>query len=90
MDFEFTNFGTKIKGAQAECDGDVLHGRFVTKNFVEEMEEEDGDKRGQKQAKEFSQNLRKSARSIARENILTVFTNQLREGEKGETKAKST
>lgn len=50
-----------------------------------EMEEEDGDKRGQKQAKEFSQNLRKSARSLARDNVLTVFTNQLREGERGET-----
>lgn len=50
-----------------------------------EMEMEDEDKRGQKQAKEFSQNLRKNARSLARQNVLTVFTNQLREGEKGET-----
>lgn len=50
-----------------------------------ELEMEDEDKRGQKQAKEFSQNLRKSARAIARENVLTVFTNQLREGERGET-----
>lgn len=50
-----------------------------------EMEEEEGDKRGQKQAKEFSQNLRKSSRALGRENILTVFTNQLREGERGET-----
>jgi len=50
-----------------------------------EMEMEDEDKRGQKQAKEFSQNLRKNARSLARNNILTIFTNQLREGEKGET-----
>ena len=50
-----------------------------------EMEMEDEDKRGQKQAKEFSQNLRKSARLLGRPNVLTVFTNQLREGEKGET-----
>lgn len=50
-----------------------------------EMEMEDEDKRGQKQAKEFSQNLRKSGRILARENLLTVFTNQVREGEHGET-----
>jgi recombination protein RecA len=50
-----------------------------------DMEMEDEDKRGQRQAKEFSQNLRKSARSLSRENIITVFTNQLREGERGET-----
>lgn len=50
-----------------------------------ELEMEDEDKRGQKQAKEFSQNLRKSARKIGKRGILCVFTNQIREGERGET-----
>jgi len=50
-----------------------------------EMEMEDEDKRGQKQAKEFSQNLRKHARKIGKRGILVIFTNQLREGERGET-----
>jgi len=49
-----------------------------------EMENEEGDKRGQKQAKEFSQNLRKTARKIGEKNILVAFSNQIRQGEHGE------
>ena len=52
-----------------------------------EMENEEGDKRGQKQAKEFSQNLRKSARIIGGKNILAIFNNQVRQGENGETRS---
>lgn len=46
-----------------------------------ELEMEDWDKRGQKQAKDFSQGLRKSARIIGTPNKIIVFTNQLRQGE---------
>lgn len=50
-----------------------------------ELDNEEGDKRGQKQAKEFSQNLRKSARILGENNIVTLFNNQIRQGEYGET-----
>lgn len=46
-----------------------------------DMEMDDWDKRGQKQAKDFSQALRKSARLIGRQDLLVVFTNQVRQGE---------
>jgi protein RecA len=49
-----------------------------------EMGDNDGDKRGQRQAKLFSQSLRKSARIIGQEDLLVLFTNQLRQGEFGE------
>lgn len=50
-----------------------------------ELEMEKGDKMGMKQAKEFSQNLRKSARRLGDEKQITVFNNQLRQSETGET-----
>lgn len=49
-----------------------------------DMEMEEEDKRGQRQAKEFSQFLRKSARKIGESDKLVVFSNQLRVGEFGE------
>jgi len=49
-----------------------------------EMEMEEEDKRGQKRAKDFSQELRKSARLIAHNNLLVVFTNQVRQGDMGD------
>jgi recombination protein RecA len=49
-----------------------------------EMENTEGDKRGQRQAKVFSQSLRKSARLIGESDKLVVFTNQLRQGDTGE------
>jgi RecA/RadA recombinase len=52
-----------------------------------DMEMEDEDKRGQRQAKEFSQSLRKSARKIGESDKLVVFANQLRVGEFGEVTA---
>lgn len=45
---------------------------------------EDGDKRGQRRAKEFSEGLRKTCRHIAKNNWLIVCSNQVREGERGE------
>lgn len=48
-----------------------------------EMEAEEGDKRGQKRAKEFSEGFRKTARIIAKNNWLLVCSNQVREGEHG-------
>ncbi len=51
-----------------------------------EMEmSEDGDKRGQKKAKDLSEGCRKTARLIAQENKLIVFTNQERQSEFGKT-----
>ena len=45
----------------------------------------DGDKRGQKKAKELHAGCRKSARKIAEENKLLVFTNQQLDGDYGAT-----
>lgn len=50
-----------------------------------EMDNEEGDKMGMKQAKEFSQNLRKAARLLGQENLITIFNNQVRQGSNGET-----
>lgn len=49
-----------------------------------DMEMEQGDKRGQRQALEFSKNLRRCARKIGEKDRVVVFTNQVREGEFGE------
>ena len=49
------------------------------------MEMDDGDKRGQRKAKELSELCRKTARIIAHEHKLVVFTNQIRDGEFGVT-----
>jgi RecA/RadA recombinase len=45
---------------------------------------DDGDKRGQRRAKEFSEGFRKTAIGIEEKNILLVCSNQVREGEHGE------
>lgn len=50
-----------------------------------EMEMGDGDKRGQRKAKELSEGCRKTARLIAQNNKLILFTNQERDGEFGKT-----
>jgi RecA/RadA recombinase len=47
------------------------------------MEMEQGDKRGQRKAKELSELCRKTAVLIADEHKLVVFTNQVRDGENG-------
>jgi len=49
-----------------------------------EMELEEGDKRGMRRAKEFSQELRKVCRLIANNGWLVVCSNQVREGDFGE------
>ena len=48
-----------------------------------DMEMGEGDKRGQRKAKELSEGCRKTARIIAKENKLIVFTNQERQSEYG-------
>ncbi len=50
-----------------------------------DMEMGDGDKRGQRKAKELSEGCRKTARIIAHNNKLVLFTNQERDGEFGKT-----
>jgi len=49
------------------------------------MEMGEGDKRGQRKAKELSEGCRKTARLIAHNNKLILFTNQERDGEFGKT-----
>lgn len=51
----------------------------------DELEREEGDKRGQLRAKEFSSGFRKTCRLIAKKNWLIVCTNQLRMGDEGYT-----
>jgi len=50
-----------------------------------EMEMGDGDKRGQKKAKDLHSGCRTSARVISKDNKLVVFTNQQLDGEYGPT-----
>jgi len=50
-----------------------------------EMELDKGDKMGMRRAKEFSEGFRKTARLIAKNNWIVACTNQVREGEYGET-----
>jgi RecA/RadA recombinase len=49
------------------------------------MEMGEGDKRGQRKAKELSEGCRKTARLIAQNNKLVLFTNQERDGDYGPT-----
>jgi RecA/RadA recombinase len=49
-----------------------------------EMSKE-GDKRGQKRAKEFSEGLRKTCRMMAEKNLLIACSNQVRDGDFGMT-----
>ena len=50
-----------------------------------DMEMGEGDKRGQRKAKELSEGCRKTARIISKDNKLVVFTNQERQSEYGKT-----
>ncbi len=49
-----------------------------------EMDSDEGDKRGQRRAKEFSEGLRKTCRLIADKNWLIACTNQIRTGDGGD------
>ena len=44
-----------------------------------EMDDDEGDKMGMRRAKEFSEQLRKTARILAKSNLLLVCSNQIRE-----------
>lgn len=50
-----------------------------------DLEMGEGDKRGQRKAKELSEGCRKTARLIAHNNKLVLFTNQERDGDYGPT-----
>jgi len=50
-----------------------------------EMEMGEGDKRGQKKAKDLASGLRKVARKISKNNKLIIFTNHEKDGEYGKT-----
>ena len=62
---------------------DIIHGVFADSlaalSTNMEMENKDGDKMGMRRAKEFSEELRKTARVIAKDNYLMVCSNQVRE-----------
>ncbi len=60
------------------CDGTDSLAALSTR-----MEIEQGDKMGQRRAKELSEGMRLIARHIGHHNILTVFTNQLRDNVDG-------
>lgn len=49
------------------------------------LEMEKGDKMGMRRAKEFSEGLRKNARILKQKNILMACSNQVRDGDYGET-----
>jgi recombination protein RecA len=51
-----------------------------------EMEDDDGDKRGQRRAKEFSEGFRKNARILKQKNYLMVGSNQVRENDEATNK----
>ncbi len=66
-----------------DIDPNVVNGYIVDSlaalSTEMEMESDDGDKMGQRRAKDFSTHLRKGARIITEKNILLFCTNQIRE-----------
>ncbi len=66
-----------------EPDGDCIHGIFLDSlaalSTKLEMENKEGDKMGQRRAKEFSEGLRKYCRTLVENNFIMVGSNQLRE-----------
>lgn len=50
-----------------------------------EMDNDDGDKMGQRRAKMFSEGFRKTCRLIKKRNILLACSNQMRDGKYGDT-----
>jgi recombination protein RecA len=64
-------------------DSGKIHGTFTDSlaalSTELEMEDEEGDKRGQRRAKEFSEGFRKNARILKQKNYLMVGSNQIRD-----------
>ncbi len=64
-------------------EGDCIHGIFADSlaalSTKLEMENKEGDKMGQRRAKEFSEGLRKYCRTLVEQNFLMVASNQIRE-----------
>jgi RecA/RadA recombinase len=74
---------TKAKFKRDDVINGILTDSLAALSTDMEMSE-DGDKRGQRRAKEFSEGFRKSCRIIENTNMLLVCSNQVREGEHGE------
>jgi len=66
-----------------EPEGDAIHGIFADSlaalSTKLEMENEEGDKMGQRRAKEFSEGFRKNGRKLVDNNFIMVGSNQIRE-----------
>lgn len=66
-----------------DCDAENINGYIVDSlaslSTAMEMEDEKGDKMGMRRAKEFSEHLRKCARTIPKRNLILFCTNQIRE-----------
>lgn len=67
------------ESAQKEGELGVFADSLAALSTNLEMDSEDGDKMGMRRAKEFSEELRKTARIITNQNILMVCSNQVRQ-----------
>jgi RecA/RadA recombinase len=72
-------FGSIRESAEKEGELGVFADSLAALSTNLEMENEDGDKMGMRRAKEFSEELRKTARIITNQNILMVCSNQVRQ-----------
>lgn len=87
MDYTTPNTIPEVFNAVRNWDVDTgdkrVHGVFADSlaalSTDLEMESEDGDKMGMRRAKEFSEELRRTARILAERNLLMVCSNQVRE-----------
>ena len=85
MDYERPNTITEVFSAVRDWqpENKKINGIFTDSlaalSTDMEMDEEEGDKMGMRRAKEFSEQLRKTARILAGNNLLLVGSNQTRE-----------
>ncbi len=75
----------KIYGWQPKKDGINVIATDSLAALSTELELEKGDKMGMRRAKEFSEGLRKTARIISNNGWIIACSNQVRDGEYGET-----
>lgn len=74
----------KLKEWDPDTEGKInLFGADSIAALSTQMEMEEGDKRGQRKAKELHEGCRVTARKIAKNNKLVFFTNQERDGDYG-------
>jgi len=85
MDYSTPNTVTEVFKAirnwepQDKCINGVLTDSLAALSTDLEMDEDDGDKMGMRRAKEFSEQLRKTARFLTESNLILVCSNQIRE-----------